>query len=172
MIFYITKLLLLSLNLPVEWLTAKSNVIGVGIMSQYRPGIKSPTVPYARYPGRWNVKPTSADLVCAHRSIAFGTILRLRSGKAVGYCTVLDRGPFGFCEKQPHKRKISKQCPQGYRYVVNVRKRKHGWYRGVLDATPAVHKLLGSTGWIRVSVERLKIVKSRRIIRVKKSGRL
>jgi len=137
-----------------------------GIASLYRPWKKSRWVPYARYPGNWGVKPTPQDLVCAHRTLPFGTILRLTTSKGSppAVCVVLDRGPFGYClRKQGSGVKYSPQCPRGYQYVVaaggkaTVRKweKKDGFYRGIIDATPAVHKLMRSKGWTVVRVDRL-----------------
>lgn len=150
--------------------------VGKGIASLYRPWKKSATVPYARYPGNWRVPPTPDDLVCAHRTIPFWTVLRLRHGERVAYCVVLDRGPYGFCErKRPTDeeltdRRVGKRCPKGYRYRVIVkrwkRKRTRGWYRGLIDATPAVHRMMGSDGWTVVRVERLdKLGRQKRVLR-------
>jgi hypothetical protein len=136
--------------------------VDYGTASLYRPWRKSRFVPYARYPGNWSVKPTPRDLVCAHRTLPFWTILRLRTKRGrIGYCVVLDRGPYGYCA--PTKRRRYRgtnwaRCKNGFRWRVAVR-RKHrkrgGYYRGVIDATPAVHKTMGSPGWVKVTVERL-----------------
>ena len=135
-----------------------------GIASGYYPWIKSPTVPYARYPGAWKLKPRPWHNVCAHRSAPFWSILKLTRGKRVAFCVVLDRGPYGFCEISEVKTK-DKRCRSGHEYGVVVnRKLKRGYYRGVIDATPAVHKQMGSSGWVLVKVERLKVPDKRKRI--------
>lgn len=172
---------------------AKGQYVGKGIMSLYRPWKKSATVPYARYPGNWRVLPTLDDLVCAHRTIPFWTILRIRKGSRTVYCQILDRGPWGFCEKRRVPIPIAPfwglmkldfrmgdlggrndlRCPKRYRYRVIVkrwkRKRLRGWYRGLIDATPAVHKMIGSDGWTTVHVESLgRIGQPKRVLRQKR----
>jgi len=141
--------------------------VDTGIASLYRPWRKGPLVPYASYPGRPKVAPKPSDLVCAARyrygrhRIRFGTVLRLvsvtRAGKVrgIGLCMVLDRGPYGTCEPSPgHK---GRRCPEGYKWGVNVKAAPPGgWYRGVVDATPDVHKMMRSSGWTRVRMEILK----------------
>lgn len=138
-----------------------------GIASLYRPWIKSRLVPYARYPGNWSVKPTPRDLVCAHRTLPFWTVLRLtrRTGESA-YCVVLDRGPFGFCERTGTNAK-GVGCKRGERWVVAVRRNgRKGYYRGVIDATPAVHRMMGSRGWVTVKVTRLVgLARTRRVLR-------
>lgn len=141
-----------------------------GLVSQYYAWRKSSTVPYARYAGAWRQKPTPRDLVCAHRTLRFGTILRIDRGrKRVSYCIVLDRGPYGACVPAEHKEVKVPQCKAGYRYRVIVRRRNMpdgGYYRGELDATPAVHKLMKSNGWIWAKIEKVGIAKSRRVLRL------
>jgi hypothetical protein len=41
-----------------------------------------------------------------------------------------------------------------------------GYYRGELDATPAVHQLMKSNGWIWAKIERVGVAKSRRVLRL------
>lgn len=128
-----------------------------GIASLYRPWKKSKTVPYARYAGRWSVRPKPTDRVCAHRWLPFGTLVRLtRKNGRSALCVVLDRGPFGACV--PTRRNYrGRGCPKGYRYrvIVNRRRLPRGaYYRGVIDATPLVHEAMGSPGWLWVKVER------------------
>lgn len=130
-----------------------------GLTSLYRPWRKSATVPFARYPGAWRRKPTPRDLVCAHRWLPFWTVLRItnpRNGKEAT-CVVLDRGPYGACVPEPGA--VKGRCPKGYRYKVIVKRRNRdlprgGYYRGVIDATPRVHKMMESPGWIWTKVER------------------
>jgi len=145
----------------------ESVYLGKGLASMYRPWEKSKTVPYARYAGAWNTLPTSLDLVCAHRSLPFGTVLRISYKNRVSYCAVFDRGPYGYCEPSTRR---SKQvgCPKGYRYKVTV-KGKNGWYRGMIDATPSVFYLLRSQGWVTVNVERLKLPLLKEVLRVQRS---
>jgi len=141
-----------------------------GIASTYLPWRKSRYVPYARYPGNWRVKPTKRDLVCAHRTLPFWTILRLRTKRGgVARCVVLDRGPYGYCA--PAKSSKGGRCKKGFRWRVAVRRKhraKGGYYRGVIDATPAVHRMMGSRGWVSVTVERLVGAERRkRVLRLK-----
>lgn len=128
----------------------------VGIVSLYRPWKRSRFVPFARYPGAPNRKPSPDDRVCAHRTHDFGTILRLtRKNGRSARCVVLDRGPYGYCK--PSKGKRDRRCKAGFRWVVRVRRPEPGgYYRGVVDATPQVHKKLRSSGWVEV---RVKVVK-------------
>lgn len=159
------------LVLPLNWITASGHEVGRGIASQYRPWRKSRLVPNARYAGRWNTKPTPDDLVCAHRTLPFGTYLRLRWRDRVGVCVVLDRGPYGFCKKLKTTHRPSRQCPAGFRYIITIRGRQlRGFYRGLIDATPAVHRMLGSAGWVRVRIERLNLERNRRVLRVRRGG--
>jgi hypothetical protein len=127
--------------------------VGGGVASLYRPWRKSRTVPYARYAGNWRVRPTPEDLVCAHRRLPFWTILRLSHGKRRAFCVVLDRGPFGCCTRNSNGA-TSHGCRHGHVYSVSTKGCK-GYRRGVLDATPLVHKMLGSSGWSYVIVEKL-----------------
>lgn len=151
----------------------KGQYVGKGLASTYRPWIKSSTVPNARYPGNWHELPRPTDLVCAHRTIPFWTVLRLRLRSRVAYCTVLDRGTYGFCEKVAANVKHDRQCPIGHRYRVIVKRWKRmrtlGWYRGLIDATPAVHRMMGSDGWQVVHVEKLRLGRRRRrVLRLKR----
>src|SRR3989337_3889714 len=66
-------------------------------VSIYTPWVRSWHVPYARYPFAWNNKPTKEDLVCAHRTIPLGSILRLTKGGLSVVCLCADRGPYGAC---------------------------------------------------------------------------
>lgn len=161
--------LIIALLAVPNWRTANGVIVGEGIASAYKPWRKSRYVPNARYAGRWRVKPTAQDLVCAHRTLPFGTILRLQlvSSRRVAVCVVLDRGPYGFCEEREDKTKrYSRQCPVGHRYVVAVRRNnRRGWYRGIIDATPAVHRMMGVRGWVRVTVTKLSGVRQRRVLR-------
>ena len=50
----------IGLLLIVGWRTAPVDYIDTGLVSGYRPWQKSETVPYARYPGRWRVRPPRA----------------------------------------------------------------------------------------------------------------
>lgn len=146
---------------------APSVPIERGIASLYRPWIKSRFVPNARYPGNWRVKPTPRDLVCAHRTLPFWTVLKLtrRTGESA-FCVVLDRGPFGFCEKIGGKTN-SRGCKPGERWIVAVRRRgRKGYYRGVIDATPAVHRMMRSKGWVTVQVRRVGLARTRRVLRL------
>ncbi len=159
--------IVLFIPLLVTLSQARSAPVETGIASIYRPWKKSRWVPYARYPGNWSVKPTPCDLVCAHRTLPFWTILRLtRRNGAVAHCVVLDRGPFGFCERTGTT-KIGRGCKRGERWVVAVRRKgRKGRYRGVIDATPAVHKMMRSNGWVTVKVERLVgLARTRRVLR-------
>jgi hypothetical protein len=73
-------------------------------------------------------------------------------------CMVLDRGPFGACVPAESKAVKVPQCRRGYRYQVITNWRllpTGGYYRGVIDATPRVHKMMGSPGWTWTRVERL-----------------
>jgi hypothetical protein len=130
-----------------------------GIASRYLPWQRSSTVPYARYAGAWNQLPKPIDLVCAHRWLPFGTMLRLtnKQNGRHAYCRVLDRGPFGACIPKPGN--TSRQCPDGFAYQVRTDRHavrsEGGYYRGVIDATPLVHAMMGSSGWTWVKVERL-----------------
>ena len=153
------------------WRLAKGEEVDRGIASLYRPWRKGPTVPYARYPGNWKVKPTRKDIVCAHRTIPFGTRLRLSWKRGSAVCVVLDRGPYGFCEWTGWGRP-SAHCPWGYKYTVTARgKRARGYYRGVIDATPAVHRMMRSSGWVRVRVERLpSLGRSSSVLRVRQGS--
>lgn len=136
-----------------------------GVVSMYRPWKKGRWVPNARYPGRWSAIPTKHDLVCAHRTLPFGTVLILtRDNAPPGVCVVLDRGPFGYCLKVKGSRtKLSRNCPVGHKYTVAVGnpaavrrwEKRDGFYRGVVDATPAVHRLMRSDGWTKVKVARI-----------------
>lgn len=134
--------------------SVRSHHVGSGIAALYRPWQRSRTVPYARYAGSPD-RPSPRDLVCAHRSLPFGTLLQLtaRDGQRA-FCVVLDRGPYGYCERDAAVLSDTR-CPTGHRYVIARRRPAHGHYRGVIDATPAVHRMLRSGGWIRVRVERL-----------------
>lgn len=129
--------------------------VGSGIASLYRPWKKSRWVPNARYPGNWTVRPTRRDLVCAHRTLPFWTVLKLtRSNGERAFCVVLDRGPFGFCDQG--KAGKDPRCRRGGRWTVaTTRRGRRGYYRGMIDATPAVHRMMRSKGWVRVRVERL-----------------
>lgn len=150
-------------------INGKWESIGSGISSGYRPWRKSKFVPYARYPGKWSVKPTPRDLVCAHRTLAFGSILRLHHKGRVGYCVVLDRGPYGFCEHMGDRKKRP-GCKRGHRYFIKkrVRERRRGYYRGIIDASIAVHQMMDSRGWIWTKVERLKGVRIKKVLRQSK----
>jgi len=143
-------------------------VIGEGIASMYQPWKRSWSVPYATYPGNLNVPPSPMDLVCAHRTLPFGSLLRIsREGAPPAFCRVLDRGPYGFCRATGDGKKWSRQCKAGYRYMVARKSRTDGYYRGILDATPAVHQLIGSPGFTRVKVELLVLVpRSRAVLRL------
>jgi hypothetical protein len=138
-----------------------------GQVSLYYAWKKSATVPNASYAGAWLRKPTPADLVCAHRTLPFGTILRIRrrSGQR-SVCIVLDRGPFGACVPSAGAR--TRGCKAGYTYRVIVRDKMPagGYYRGEIDATPAVHKLMGSSGSIWARIERVGVARSRRALRL------
>lgn len=158
----------------------KGEYIGKGTMALYYAWKKSVMVPYARYAGNWRVAPTRSDLVCAHRTLPFWTILRIRRKKRVAYCVVLDRGPYGYCARRSRhdKRKgwlngrFDQRCPKTHRYQVIVkrwkRKRTPGYYRAMLDATPAVHRLLGTrkSGWVTVRVEKVGKERLRRVLRL------
>lgn len=163
-------LLLLSLGALYDQ-QAKWRYVGRGIASGYTPWRKGPFVPYGRYPGNWRVKPTPKDLVCAHRTLPFGTLLRLRANRTnrTGFCVVLDRGPYGFCTRAtPGKRYPG--CRVGYRYIIKkrIRERRQGYYRGIVDATLGVHRLMGTRGWVMVTVERLaRRERSRRVLKLK-----
>lgn len=149
----------IALILSLLGVTPKSTweVVDRGRASMYRPWKKSSTVPYARYP-HIRVKPTAKDLVCAHRTLPRWTVLKLtdRKGRS-SYCVVLDRGPYGFCARRSKSGKYDRRCKSKlYRWVVKKTKtHRHGWYRGVIDATPAVYKLMRSKGWVHVTVRRL-----------------
>jgi hypothetical protein len=161
-------MLALALGQPAE-LHPPRLVKARGLVSQYYAWRKSPTVPYARYAGAWSRKPTPRDLVCAHRTLRFGTLLRITRGRGrVSFCIVLDRGPFGACVPAEHKGVKVPQCKAGYRYRVIVRRPMPagGFYRGEIDATPAVHRLMGSKGWIWAKIERVGVAKSRRALRL------
>lgn len=147
-------------------LTADGPEVGAGIASMYRPWQVSATVPYGRYPGAWRTKPTPDDLVCAHRTIRFGTYLRLTNTKTnrQAVCVVLDRGPWGACVRSKGAVQLSK-CKRGFKYKVARRKPRHGYWRGIIDATPAVHDMMQSKGWTFVRVERLGVPASRRVLR-------
>lgn len=153
---------------------AKTVPAGHGIASMYRPWEKSKTVPHGRYAGNWSVKPTPADLVCAHRTLPFWTILKLTSSRTAkhAYCFVVDRGPFGFCDTSSSGKDA--RCKKGGRYVVAVKRGgRSGYYRGVVDATPAVHEMMGTQQWAAVRVERLVgLVRVKRVLRRSASGRL
>lgn len=132
-----------------------------GIASQYIPWKKSRLVPNARYAGAWNQRPTPQDLVCAHRWLPFGTVLKLTwlTARRSSYCVVLDRGPFGSCIPSANASHKEAQCPKGFAYRIVTRRQRvrsaGGFYRGVIDATPRVHERMRSPGWIWVKVERL-----------------
>jgi hypothetical protein len=141
-----------------------------GIVSLYRPWQKSSTVPYARYPGAWRTKPQKDDLVCAHRWIPYGTYLRISTKKQPGnfaYCVVLDRGPYGACIKTGDRKKYV-GCKRGHKYKVIVQKYKpkNGYYRAIVDATPAVHRMMEGDGWQHGTIERLDIPRNREPLRV------
>jgi len=152
-------------NFPTNFDHYNTKLIGRGIVSLYRPWKKSKYVPYARYVGNWKRIPEPGDLVCAHRTLPLGTLLLLTSGDSnQAVCTVLDRGTYGYCYPTKDKKaKPSKNCPHGFKYIVAAGKKKYvrrmekgpGYYRGVIDATPSVHRLLGSSGWIKVTIHRI-----------------
>ena len=143
--------------------------VGRGIASMYRPWKIDKYVPYGRYPGLWKVKPTKNDLVCAHRKLPFGSILRitnLKNPDKKAYCVVLDRGTYGQCNPIKNYGK-DRKCPKGFKYSVSAKKpAEGGYFRGILDATPKVHEMMGSKGWTLVRVEKLKLRRYRRVLRV------
>lgn len=158
-------LLILLLSLFADIMDAPGELIASGIASKYHPWQKGPLVPYARYPGAWQQLPKPGDMVCATRPrykqhrMRFGDILRLTyidNGKVIGrsYCIKLDSGTYGACKPAPGH--ISKQCPTGYKFVIARRGvPEGGWYRSIVDATPAVHKKMHSPGWVWVKMERV-----------------
>lgn len=149
-----------------------------GVASFYRPWVKGVWrrgvfIPYKRtgqYAGRWRVKPTSKDMVCAHRSLPFGTLLVLvpvAADKRPAYCVVLDRGPWGACVKSNALQKVP-QCKQGERYVVHVNRRPPvgGRFRGVLDVTEPVRRMMGGAGhMVKVHVLVVAGFKRRKVLR-------
>lgn len=124
-----------------------------GIVSQYEPAKANRLGFERRYAGKYRYYPTDDDLVCAHRSLPFGTLLKITSKDQVAVCVVLDRGPYGYCEYELGASDL--KCRSNHRYTVTTRKSKPGRYRGELDATPAVHKMLGSRGWVYAKIERI-----------------
>jgi len=135
-------------------------------VSLYRPWKKSKYVPYAKYPANRKIKPSKDDLVCAHRTLPFGTVLvltRVTKRKQKAYCIVLDRGPYGACQISGDRNYKSPQCPKGYKYLVaNKGLPLDAYFRGILDATPAVHKMMQSTGWVKANVSVVVGVKRKR----------
>lgn len=103
------------------------------LASMYLPwDISSKYVPYGRYPYAWNNKPTRNDLVCAHRTLPFGTVLKLTYKDKTSICAIEDRGPFGACVPTVSDKK-GKRCPLGYKWkVVKKNMPKGGYYRAVL----------------------------------------
>jgi len=157
----------LALGQPVE-LHRPRLVRARGLVSKYYAWRKSATVPHARYAGAWQQTPTPRDLVCAHRRLPFGSILRLEYRGRSSVCIVLDRGPFGACVPTNRGVKVP-QCPTGFRYKVITDWRKlpvGGYYRGEIDATPAVHLLMSSKGWIWARIEKVGVARSRRVLRL------
>jgi hypothetical protein len=82
-------------------------------------------------------------------------------------CVVLDRGPFGFCEKIGGRERVSPQCPRGHKYRIVVRRAgRKGRYRGLLDAAMMVHTMMRSRGWVRATIELLEVKKVRQVVRL------
>jgi hypothetical protein len=167
MFFQTPAFLLLSILLA----QADAVPLGNGSASLYTPWIKGPTVPNAFYAGKWRYKPTPDDLVCAHRRLPFGTYLRLTNPKhpnKPAYCVVLDRGPYGACVFDFDlwlQNKKRRGCPMGFRFRIKVNEFFYGHYRVAIDATPAVHEMMGSKGWEKIIIERLRVKPSRRVLR-------
>ena len=72
------------------------------------------------------------DRVCAHRTLPCGTPLLIQSmrSRRLATCQVLDRGPYGA------------RLPGG-RFVIKTRPSARGMWRGVVDLSPAVARMLG-----------------------------
>ncbi len=76
------------------------------------------------------LRPT--DRVCAHRTLPCGTTLVIQSlrSRRIATCQVLDRGPYGA------------RLPSG-RFVIKTHSQERGTWRGVVDLSPAVARMLG-----------------------------
>jgi len=145
-------------------------VVAQGVVSYYIPWRKSATVPNARYAGMWSRKPTPKDLVCAHRTLPFGSVLVIYPvGRPTQFevCSVFDRGPYGACVPAKGTRRTS-QCAAGKRYAVIVRGPLYGGkYRGEADVTPSVYHGLGrSRGLLRGTVLLLRGLRLRGVLKV------
>jgi len=116
----------------------------VGLASLYRPA------PGSVYADGGRPRPT--DAVCAHRTLPLGSRVRVTLGQRSTVALVRDRGPWGACVPG---RGVGRSCPAGYRWRALTRLPRGGWWRGVLDCTPAVWARLGARGWRVVRVEAL-----------------
>lgn len=97
----------------------------------------------------WGKKPNDLPdhyLFCAHRTYRCGTILHVYNPKTEksAYCAVMDRGPFG-------------ALLEDGKWVIKIRRSDPGRWRGILDVSPGVQKLIGGTGWDRVKIKRVEL---------------
>lgn len=94
--------------------------------------------------------PRENDLVCAHRTLKFGTRVTFTNGQRSVTAVIKDRGPYGVVGGKQNKQLGYRQIRRDYYIDTTTLYGPH--YRADFDCTPAVHRALGTSGLTRVGV--------------------